>query len=266
MSEKVEIFVATHKKFKKFEMEGYIPIQVGAELTDSRFGYLTDNEDDNISSKNRNYCELTALYWAWKNSSANIKGLCHYRRYLTTADVDINSKYFLTSKIIIEDLKKYDMITSHARVLKGRNCRENYLAGQGLERDLNNTQKIIHDICPEYEESYISVLNGNRCIYCNVMISNKNLFDEYCEWLFSILFNLEKITDLREYTPAQARIYGYLSEILLNVWIHKNKIRTKNYSLINTEVNKNIRYYVKLILEKIKLFKILKQLKNGKLI
>lgn len=258
----MEIFVATHKKFDEYKISGYIPIQVGAGLTSDHFGYLRDDQNDNISSKNRNYCELTALYWAWKNSSASIKGLCHYRRYLSTKDVDIDSKYFLTPPIIKLDLEKYDMITSYTRILKERNCRENYLAGQGIERDLINLQRVIHERCPEYEESYVNVLNGNECIYCNVMICKKELFDEYCEWLFDLLFSLEEITDLSGYTPAQARIYGYLSEILLNVWIDKNHINIKQYSLINTEVKKNNKYYVKLALERLGAYKFFMRLKN----
>lgn len=254
--------MATHKKFNDYKITNYVPIQVGAALTNNRFGYLSDDQNYNISKKNRNYCELTALYWAWKNSSANIKGLCHYRRYLSTKDVNIDSKYFLSSEIIKQDLEKYDMVTSYKRLLKGRNCKENYLAGQGIEKDLINLQRIIYEKHPDYEKSYDDILNGNECIYCNVMISNHKLFDAYCAWLFDLLFSLEEITDLSGYTPAQARIYGYLSEILLNVWIDKNCLKVKHYSLINTEVKKNNMYYMKLAMEQLGLYKSFKRFKR----
>lgn len=42
-----------------------------------------DNEGDNISGKNPDYCELTAQYWAWKNIDCDYYGFFHYRRYLT---------------------------------------------------------------------------------------------------------------------------------------------------------------------------------------
>ena len=78
-------------------------------------------------------------------------------------------------------------------------------------------------------------MNGNTASYCNVMISTKKLFDTYCEWLFSILFELEKNIDITNYTIAEARVYGYISELLLNVWVYHNQLKIKYYHLINTE-------------------------------
>lgn len=261
MKNEMKIFVATHKEFEILKSKVYIPIQVGANLNSNKFGYLTDDTKDNISYKNKNYCELTALYWIWKNDESDIKGLCHYRRYLSKKDVDINPKFFIDEDTIKKDLEKYDIIIPKKRFLKKITCKRNYLLGQGIERDLLNLREIIHRIYPEYEDNYIKILEGNKCSYCNVMITKKENFDAYCEWLFNILFALEEITDLSEYTPAQARIYGYLSEILLNVWIDKNKLKTKEYTLINTEVKKDKKYYIKLFTEKIKIYRIIKNIK-----
>lgn len=262
MNNSIEIFVATHKKFKNYDLEGYIPIQVGAIFTDNRFGYICDDIKDNISSKNKNYCELTALYWAWRNSSSTIKGLCHYRRYLSIKNISINKKYFLKIEEIKDDLKQFDIIIPEKRILKGRTCKENYLLGEGIEKDLVNLGKVIREKYPEYEEYYTKLLNGNECSYCNVMIANKDIFDSYCEWLFTLLFELEKITDISYYSSAQARVYGYLSELLLNVWINKNNLKVKYYPLINTEAKRDYKYYIKLLLEKVNLFKFMKQMKN----
>ncbi|MDE7022508.1 MAG: DUF4422 domain-containing protein, partial [Lachnospiraceae bacterium] len=62
------------------------PIQVGADLTEQIISGLQDNQGENISRKNRNYCELTATYHAWKNCQAAYKGLCHYRRIFEIDD------------------------------------------------------------------------------------------------------------------------------------------------------------------------------------
>ena len=62
----VNIYIATHKKMKQFSLKNYSVLQVGAEGKES-FGYLRDDSGDNISHKNPNYCELTGLYWIWKN-------------------------------------------------------------------------------------------------------------------------------------------------------------------------------------------------------
>lgn len=79
--EDIKIIIASHKKYKNSCEEMYIPIQVGAEGKEKIEGYIQDNTGENISSKNPYFCELTGLYWAWKNLDADYVGLVHYRRY-----------------------------------------------------------------------------------------------------------------------------------------------------------------------------------------
>lgn len=74
------IYIATHKKFNVPNLNGYCALQVGAEGKE-KYGYLRDNIGNHISGKNANYCELTGLYWIWKNTDDSYKGLVHYRRY-----------------------------------------------------------------------------------------------------------------------------------------------------------------------------------------
>ncbi|MBQ7883295.1 MAG: DUF4422 domain-containing protein [Phascolarctobacterium sp.] len=76
----IKILVATHKKYWMPEDEVYLPLHVGRDGKED-LGYMGDNTGDNISDKNASYCELTGLYWAWKNLDCEYIGLCHYRRY-----------------------------------------------------------------------------------------------------------------------------------------------------------------------------------------
>ena len=78
----IKILVAAHKKYWMPDDDVYVPLHVGAEGKES-LGYLPDNTGDHISSKNPSYCELTGLYWAWKNLDCDYLGLVHYRRYFT---------------------------------------------------------------------------------------------------------------------------------------------------------------------------------------
>ena len=89
----IKILVAAHKKYWMPDDSVFLPIQVGAALH-LALGYVPDNTGDNISAKNPNYCELTALYWAWKNLDCEYIGLCHYRRYFghTVYSKDIKKK------------------------------------------------------------------------------------------------------------------------------------------------------------------------------
>ena len=83
----VKIVVATHKKYEMPKDGMYLPLHVGAEgKKDSNgnaldLGYQKDNTGENISKKNASYCELTGLYWAWKNLKDDYIGLEHYRRH-----------------------------------------------------------------------------------------------------------------------------------------------------------------------------------------
>lgn len=234
---RTEIYIATHKAFDFKKTEGFIPIQVGADVNKVDLGYLKDNLGDNISNKNKNYCELTAVYWMWKNSTANNIGLCHYRRYLSKKN-SLNKKYFLSVQDIENYLKSYDVIMPKKNIWKKYTCSEfYYIVGLGKEKDLIALRKIVEKKYPKYLEAYDTIFQGNECSYCNVLVTSKKLFDSYCEWLFDILFELEKNTDLSDYTPGEARIYGYLSELLLNVWVLHNKLSVKYVPLVNTERN-----------------------------
>ena len=66
-----EIWVITHKKYNEIPDDLYKTIHVGRAIS-SDLGYTGDDTGDNISFKNRNYCELTGMYWLWKNHQCDI--------------------------------------------------------------------------------------------------------------------------------------------------------------------------------------------------
>ena len=78
----IKVIVAAHKPYRMPQDSMYLPLQVGRALADQDLGWQGDNTGDNISLKNPYYCELTGLYWAWKNLKADAIGLVHYRRFL----------------------------------------------------------------------------------------------------------------------------------------------------------------------------------------
>lgn len=238
------VYIATHKKFIVPLESGYKPIQVGAS-GEKNLGYLLDNTGENISEKNKNYCELTGAYWVWKNVNDDYKGLVHYRRYFSNS---FRKKFILKEKEIASVLQNYDVILPF-RVSMKESLIDDFCKISGYKKDLETVRQIIGQKYPAYLNSYDEIMNGNKIYFYNMLIAKRNVFDNYCEWLFSILFELEKKVDLTKYNDYQKRIYGFISERLLNVYFVHNGYRIFECGVINTEENwclwKNIRTALK---------------------
>lgn len=231
----IQVLVATQKQIK-FDLDScYYPIYVGAYFHegDDTYGYLKDNDGDNISDKNKCFCELTALYWQWKNSKADVTGLCHYRRYLSEKKFSKRPSDILSSDRIEELLKTYDLILPKEYCLWGSAVQQ-YSTGQH-KKDYILCGDILREKYPEYWDDFQTISNSDTIFICNMFIGEKHLIDQYCSWVFDILFELEKRIDLSGYTVAEKRIFGYLSERLFNVWILHNHPSVYRCSLLNTE-------------------------------
>lgn len=238
-----KIFIVTHKTIKKpIKKFCYSYIQVNADRNKNLGFEYCDNVGENIAIKNANYCELTALYWIWKNFKCNrddIIGICHYRRFFS------KHKYFRKIAgigILKKFLKKYDMIVP-SKFYFDVTTYLYYDRYAGKKKDLDKTRQIISKLYPEYVNAFDEYCSRYEGHYCNMMVCQKEIFDKYCEWLFNILFELEKNVDLSMYNTQEARIFGYISELLLNVYIIKNKLKVKEMYLYNVE--KSLMYRIK---------------------
>ncbi|MDO4179041.1 MAG: DUF4422 domain-containing protein [Phascolarctobacterium sp.] len=233
----LKIIVATHKKYWMPEEDTYLPLHVGKAGKES-IGFTSDATGDNISLKNSNYCELTGLYWAWKNLHNEYLGLCHYRRYLghfAIGNDDASKKNAIFTKNDYEKiLSKYDIVLPRGGRLLDHTIKTDY-EYHHKKKDFDEIRKIISDLYPEYVKSFDVVVNQNLIYFCNMFVMNKKLADEYCSWLFDILFELERRIDISDYDNYQARIYGFLSERLLNVWIYHKKLKIYEATMIQLE-------------------------------
>ena len=234
----IKIYVVTHKAvdISQYHLAPvYELIRVGNYGKESNTGLLSDRSGIQIADKNPNYCELTAMYWMWKNEhDADIIGLCHYRRYFTKSAWNDSSDYFLTAEDIDKILQDYDAI-----IPKKEFCYRGAYAAYldcGKEKDLIMTKKAIKELYPDYLPFYESEFEYSAGNYpANMIITSKAHFDAYSKWLFDILGYVEEHTDLTGYTPAEARIYGYISERLLGVWLARQNLKVKCMRIVNTE-------------------------------
>lgn len=236
---KVKIIIATHKKYEMPKDEMYLPVHVGAagkkneDGTDLNLGYVKDSTGDNISEKNPFYCELTGLYWAWKNLEADYIGLAHYRRHFKGKTRSKNIFDCVLTQQEAEDLiSKYKVIVPNKRRYYIETLYSHYSHTHYAEQ-LDLTRDIIQDFYPDYITTYDSVLEQKWGYMFNMMIMEKSLLDDYCTWLFTILEELEKRIGTPDLSAFQMRFYGRVSEIIFNVWL---KYQLNSGKLSNTDV------------------------------
>jgi hypothetical protein len=223
----IKILIATHKRFEAPDDAVYLPIQVGkADKPD--LGYIGDDTGDNISYKNPTFCELTALYWAWKNLNADYIGLVHYRRYLSR-----RRNRILTGEEARQLCSRYDIIVPKKRHYYIETIRSQYAHAHYAEQ-LEATKAVIQATCPEYLPAFDRVMRQRSAHLFNMFIMKKNLADEYCKWLFDILFQLENKIDVSGLSSFQMRLFGRIAERLFNVWITKNRYKYKTINRSQT--------------------------------
>lgn len=265
----IKILLACHKPTELLKNDIFVPIHVGRALfqnNDSWFkeNLIGDNTGLNISEKNLNYCELTAHYWAYQNyfqlDNPDYIGFMHYRRHLnfkiekkysTTQWGTIHhnrldslyiKKFGLDSENIKTVVEQYDILTGNAWDVTNAGSKNNYdhyaTSDKKLHiKDYENALKILLEKYPEYKES-VKIYNASKYgYYTNIFIMKRDIFHEYAEWLFDILFELEKKTDISKYDFQEARIYGYISEWLFGIWLTYQKSRYKIKELQRTFID-----------------------------
>lgn len=227
----MEIYIVTHKNIlNKINDNGYLYIGVGSNK-DNINCECYDNQGDNISEKNSSYCELTAQYYIWKNSSSNIVGLTHYRRQFYNNVFSFLLNKQLSEKRINKTLKKYDVILPKKYTINNSNLYDFYKEEHHI-KDLNMCGEIIKKLYPDYYDSFEKLKKINQGVACNMIITSKAIYDAYSKWLFDILFEVEKNIDISDYDNYQKRVFGFLSERLLNVYLLKNNhLKTRYFQI-----------------------------------
>ena len=217
MGEKVKVIIAAHKKYRMPTDSMYLPVQVGAKGKDN-IGYQRDDEGENISDLNPYFCELTGLYWAWKNLDEDYIGLAHYRRHFASGYSSDIWKSVLKYDDIKSDLGKIKVFVPSKRRYWIETLYSHYKHTHYIYQ-LDETRKIIEEKCPQYLESFDRSCKRKWGYMFNMMIMQRDLLDEYCTWLFDILFELRNRLGEDGLTPFHSRYYGRISEIIFNVWL-----------------------------------------------
>lgn len=211
-----------------------IPLEIGAACRDEHCGTLRDDTGDNISEKDRLYCELTGLYWMWKNQSHDIVGLYHYRRMFN-----------LSSKQIERNLSDYDIILP--KMININPTIDSEHQRQKLPIDWEIMKGVLEKLYPDYFESAKVILPMSKSYAYNMFVTTDEIFKDYCAWLFSILTEVERefksqynerLAEFNEHKMKPdylngyyERAIGFLAERLLHVYVVHNNLKVKEVKL-----------------------------------
>ncbi len=216
----VNIFVVTHKKYKVLQDEMYKPICVGKNYVNEEF--YNENTGDNIAYLNEKINECTAIYWIWKNTKSEYIGLNHYRRYFYNNDFMVEENYL--DKYTIREL-----LDTHDIVLAKSYSFNNTLIEQLIESSVNKDdvmfvkkifEKNIEKFQPEYLSCFEAVIDkSNNFFRCNIFVTKREIFKQYCEWLFSFLIPTAEEVDTTAFEGIDKRMVGFFAERMLTVWL-----------------------------------------------
>lgn len=248
MTPDIKIFVSHCKKARNIQNKIIRPIQVGAALNKRLDGMAYyDDEGENISAMNKKYCELTGIYYAWKNVDADYYGFFHYRRYFSfspkkntltsyvedlakSSDGDVIKKYKMDEESIINAVKDYDVLMQKPYYIFITNRFMYTLAPSGKTKDLDFCLDVIKRDFPHIYKIAKRYMHCPMSYTCNMFIMKKEIFNDYCNFLFHILKKFDEEVDCSSYTPVQYRVCGYLAERLTGVYWYYLK-KQKKYKL-----------------------------------
>ena len=227
------------------------PIQAGKAVSDTDLHIQGDNEldghpCDNISGKNPSYSELTALYWTWKNlkklyPDVKYVGWTHYRRFFAFDERrilrDIISKPASAIKDYRVNAAKVTRILEGGKIILAKKV----CLGLPIDlhywrchhgKDYRTLKRIIKEKFPDYYDSFIRImeLNNKISLYCMFVMKYED-FENYCGWLFSVLSEAEKEVPYQNYSPYQKRVFAFMAERLLNVYVAKNNLKPEYFNV-----------------------------------
>ena len=234
MTMDIQIIICTHKAYPMPDDPMYLPLQVGRALHGD-LGFTGDHTGDNISAKNPTFCELTGLYWGWKNLHADCIGLCHYRRHFGKKGFGDKWGRLLTSPQARALMELHDVVLPKKRNYFIETNYAQYVHAHHRE-DLEVTRAILEEDYPDYLVAFDGVMHcsttGHRF---NMFLMRRNVLEDYCRWLFDVLFKLEERLDISQYSDYDKRVFGFVAERLLDVWLQRNGISFAEVDVVHME-------------------------------
>lgn len=229
------VVVAAHKPYRMPEDDLYLPLQVGRAGKEPIPGWTGDDTGENISEKNDRWCELTGLYWAWKHLDGAFLGLAHYRRHFASPTAHGGRwERILTREQAERALAGTPVLLPKKRRYWIESGCSQYVHAHH-EADLTVTRAILTERHPECTEAFDRTLGRTSGHRFNLFVMKREYAERYCAWLFDVLFELERRLDISSYSANDRRVFGFVAERLLDVWIEAYQIPYKELPWVYLE-------------------------------
>lgn len=254
-NKKIKILIPYTKPSATLENDIIIPIHAGRAVTkkykevlslkDEDCQWLLDNmigddNGENISKLYPHFSTTTAIYWAWKNQdkldNPDFIGFMNHRRHLSfnvnkkfkyDSDGLIRSEELNSAYKIMHRLKesKINEIVYQNDIIVGKhhtsNPYKNYKSCCDYLhiKDYDLAIDLLKEKYPKlaiYADKYNS---GKKSYFYNIFIMKKVFFNEYCEILFDLLFEIDKKIDYENYGFKEKHALGYISEWITGIYL-----------------------------------------------
>lgn len=234
----LKIIVALHKHYEVKRDNAYLPVQVGASAANQAMDYQRDDQGQSISQKNSLYCELTGLYWAWKNLPAEALGIVHYRRYLGHPSrhrpwID-HWAQIATGEELAQMLRETWVLLPKKRhyVIESREGQFIHAHGKPA---MDVLRMVMKERSAQYLPAFERTMGRTSGHSFNIFVMRRELCDAYCTWLFDTLFEVEAFMRKNMPQEIKPRLFGYLAERMLDCWIETNGYSYIELPIVNME-------------------------------
>ena len=251
MKDRIQIYLCTSNFFDLPKAPPFIPIQGGAALNTRLPEILGDDTGDNISKLNPMYCEMSAMYWAWKNApKSEYIGFFHYRRLLNFGaplapeahwstrnffdfEPETMKRFGWDYDTILKSIEGADIIMPHIEdVQRPPHWNEpgtlyEHYRNSHISRDINLTMKVIKELYPEDSALAEKIMHSKQGYFCHMFIMKWDIFQEYMSWLFNIVMEVTSRIDLSapiyKFNAHERRVSGFIGERIINIFIEKKR-------------------------------------------
>lgn len=238
MAGDLAIAVASHKPYWMPPDPCYRPVWVGAALRGGEppEGWSRDDScEPSLSGRNEAYCELTALWWAWRSLDAGAVGLAHYRRHLSRGpfgnkrrDRVARSADVLArlgrAPLVLPSPRDYVIETNYSQYAHAHHA-----------KDLDEAREVLRELSPEVVPAWDASMRRTSGHRFNMLVARRDVLDAWCSFLFPVLAELEHRIDTTGYSANDRRVLGFVAERLLDPWVEANGVPYVEMPVVNLE-------------------------------